>query len=510
MLDEIDQNKRYMYFSVLIAIFTILPQLVFSPFLLHTLFLAFTFVWLIAISKFSRILFAIFILFINGMNIIVGHIAMHWGYANADLSPRFETIAVSPKYERLEYLQSYIDYRDIVLFLYSLFVITLLIIYIRHFRHSYVIVKKVAIGIFLVLSIAFSPYHDHVEKPEPFSIPSKYLKASTESVKNHDVLQRKKYLHAHPITVGAIQTQMYDKVVLILGESANKNHMGIYGYKYPTTPFLTSLYQEGKIFRFNAIAASNQTSYSVPMLLTKAHVNNFQDAFIHSRSLIGDYKAAGYKTFWITNQGHRGDTKIVSIADEADTTIFLNAGYYMDVKPDGVIIDTLNNMKENNEKEFYIIHLIGSHGAYSKRYTQEVSLYKTPKNMIEEYDNTIYYTDHVIQEIVHHFEHQKVLIVYVSDHSELISTTENGHGFLPAYKDEYEIPFLVYSHGKNLRLLNLFEENKQHYFNTEHFEKVVPYLSGLSSELNDLTSSRVITVHSDNVVDYEKLDYYSQ
>ena len=505
---EIVDNKRYFVISILISFLTLLPQFFFSPFFLHTLFLVFALLWLISIAKFSRVLFALFVLFINGMNIIVGHVAMHWGYANADLSPRFETMAISPKYEMFEYLQSYIDLRDVVLILYSIMVMGILFYYLKHYRHTYSVVRKFGIGVFVLLLIAYSPYHDHVEKPEPFSILGKYFKAVENSMFKELIMKRKMYLHKNPIIKKDINTP-YDKVVIVLGESVNKNHMGVYGYQYATTPYFTSLYKDHKIWRFDAIAPSNQTMYSVPILFTDANVHDFNEAFTHSRSLMGLYKAAGYKTYWISNQGRRGDNAVVAVAEEAEVSTFVNQGYYMDVAPDQTVVDALNKLKKSNTKELYVLHLIGSHGAYNKRYTKEISLFKNPSDLFEEYDNTIYYTDHILKEIMDYFKGENLLLVYVSDHAELISKDQNGHGFLPAFKDEYEVPLFIYSSKQNSRIEAIHRQNMQHYFNTENFNKMLTYISALESDLNISTSSDVIMVNPKNIADYESLKSYA-
>jgi len=507
---ELHENRQYVYMSILITVLTILPQLYFSPFLVHTIFLAVTGVWLFSISKFSKILFSILIIFINLSNVFVTHIAMHWGYYKADLSPRIETMMLSPKYEQLEYLKSFVDLRDFAFIIYTIVVLLLLVKYIRHYKHSFKTVKTIGITVFIILTISFSPYHDHVEKPEPFSIPSKYFKISKDDATRESVLKRKENLSSEKISINEDANTTYDKVVVIVGESVNKRHMGLYGYKVDTTPFLSSMYRQKKIYRFDAISSTNQTSYSVPILLTESHVEDFQDAYEKSHSIITDFCIQGYTTYWISNQGKRGDSKIVTIADEADKQFFANQGYYIEAKTDQAILDHLQKIPKNDKKEMYVLHLIGSHGAYTHRYTQDHTLYTDPENIVQKYDNTIYYTDYIIKNIIKYFKGKKVLVAYVSDHGEVINTDKNGHGFLPAYKDEYEVPFLIYSSIKNERIDELVRNNVMKRINLENFNYMLQYLSGISDENNVSYAPEVFTVHPENVVNYETLEFLGE
>ena len=146
---------------------------------------------------------------------------------------------------------------------------------------------------------------------------------------------------------------------------------------------------------------------------------------------------------------------------------------------------------------------MGSHGAY----TNEHVLYKSTKNIVQEYDNTIYFTDYVIEYIIKHFDHEKVLLLYISDHGEVLNKTKNGHGFVPAYQDEYEVPFLIYSTVENRKIENLVDINARATINLEHFNEMIKYISGISDENKTSYSSRVFTVHPENVVDFYELDF---
>jgi len=113
--EEIYVAKSYIAMSLIIIILTILPQMLFSPTIRHTVYLFIIGILMILLAQINKIIFALFAFYINITNIIIGHIAMHWGYIKSDIAPRLYVMATSPRYETLEYLKNYIDYRDVFL-----------------------------------------------------------------------------------------------------------------------------------------------------------------------------------------------------------------------------------------------------------------------------------------------------------------------------------------------------------------------------------------------------------
>lgn len=325
---EINENKRYFYLSLLISLLTMIPQFIVSPSLSqsrHLIFLFIVLFMLFFIPKFSKLLFSIFIIYLNLTNIIIGHIYIHWGYAKASILPRINVAVISPKYETIEYLQTYIDYKDVLLMIYSFLVLVILYKFLVYFKHSFKILKYLGrIMTIFIISIVLVLFNHHSK--EPFTIPKEYIEASNYS---QLYLSRENYLNKLKKIFINNKNLIYDKVIIIQGEAVNKHHMTIYGYNKNTTPFLSSLKSKNNLYVFNAIAPTNQTRYSVPILHTNTNIHNFTKAFPHSKSIIGDFNTYGYKTYWISNQGAFGkyDTTIKSIAEEANVTYFSNRNY---------------------------------------------------------------------------------------------------------------------------------------------------------------------------------------
>ena len=508
---EFYSNQSYFYFGGLISILTLLPQLFFSPNSTHSIFLVITFVLLVTIPKFSKILFSVFIIFINLSNILIGHIALHWGYTIPDIKPRIEVAFLSPLYESKEYITNYIDYRDYGLILFSCFVLFLLFKFLRHFTHSYKAFKTIGLGVFISILVAVSFYINPIKEFEPFSVPNELLTVMDDKNKIDQILgEREKYIGQIKIIKAKKKNQMYDKIIVVMGESVNKSHMSLYGYSHPTTPFFDSLKKLHYLFVFNAIAPTNQTRYSLPIDLTEANVHYYENRYFHSCSILTNFKGNGYETYWISNQGRVGkdDSSISSIANEANTTIFANLNY-LEAKTDVVILDYLNKLQKNSQKEMMLLHIMGSHSDYINRYENETALFKNTKNIVEQYDNSIHYTDYILSQIYERYKSEKLLLIYVSDHGENINLENNGHGFLPPFKDEYTVPFVIYSNVKNPRLDELLRDNKKGYFNLENFNFMLQYISGISNHKNLSFSHDVMAVEPSNIYDFDTLEFYN-
>ena len=150
--NEIHENRKYLYLSYLIGILTMIPQFIASLPLsfTHLAFLALVLLTVLSITKFSRLLFAIFIIYLNLTNIIIGHIFIHWGYSG-HIRSRIEVAFESPNYESLEYLKTYIDYRDVFLVLYTIFILVLLYKFLVHFKHSFKVIRFTGFVLFTAI-----------------------------------------------------------------------------------------------------------------------------------------------------------------------------------------------------------------------------------------------------------------------------------------------------------------------------------------------------------------------
>jgi heptose-I-phosphate ethanolaminephosphotransferase len=494
---ELKENQKYLSFSIIISILSVAPQFLEKTTTMHYISLVLVILLLILLSKISKILFLFGVVYLNITSVYVAHIALHWGGSPLE---RMGVVLQSPRYERIEYMRQYISIGDFLVIFNMIFLIGLTIFIIKQNRPRYKIIKLFSIIVASLLFILLM-------NKEPLKFSTEYFKSKKRS---DLILERRDYLKSNMLNnKNNLSNTIYDKVIIIQGESVNKHHMGIYGYNKATTPFLTSMTQKGLLYKFNAISPANQTKYCIPMFYTNASVKNWKNGFITS-SVIKDFENNKYQTYWISNQGKIGidDDYIAEVASDANSTIFFNQGDFTTAKTDITIKEYLDKKISNNDKEMYIFHLIGSHHKYTSRYNSEHILYQNPKNIIQEYDNSIYFTDYIIKNIFKYFDNknQKILIVYLSDHGERVKIHGKcGHGFIPPSKEELEIPLVIYSSIPNSRIDLLYKKNKDCYFNLENFNSLVSYITNIKDESNISYSPIIFSSSPKHKFDYNKL-----
>ncbi|NQY08385.1 MAG: sulfatase-like hydrolase/transferase [Flavobacteriales bacterium] len=112
-------------------------------------------------------------------------------------------------------------------------------------------------------------------------------------------------------------------------------------------------------------------------------------------------------------------------------------------------------LRDSAKKKFIVVHLMGSHMNYSKRYPSEYDVFKgdgsKKTRLIAHYDNSILYNDFIVDSIISiaakaSGQHASSLI-YLPDHAENVydELDKFGHdyaGVLP--KVNVEIPFIVW------------------------------------------------------------------
>lgn len=501
--DEFIKNIQYVFLCTIFCLYVFFPLLISEQSLIYFLSSMVSIILLILTAVSSKYIFvflSIFILFLNG---IIFHIGLHWGLGNT--GARFEVAGLSPVSESFEYMHVNISYIDIFVVLYLILGLGSLIkiMKVSTFKGPYFFSGLkgfflVAL-IFLLISMVVG-----VKKTIPYYFIEKYLypiDMDKLSSRNKIVEDEKNNL------VISSDNLDYNKVVIIIGESVNKNRMGVYGYNLNTTPFLSDISNESNLFIYNAIAPTNQTRYSVPIALTDAKVSDYEK-FFSSTSIVSEFNKYGYKTHWYSSQGRVGkhDNAISSIAKEADVIEMPNL-VFMDAKKDGVLLEYLEDVKFNSDsKELFVFHFIGSHFDYSVRYDKSEALIMKPRNNSDKYDNTIHYTDKLISKIYDKFKEDSLLLIYVSDHGEVV---REGHGFIKPFKDEYEIPLVAVSSYDNPRLNKMKELSAELAFNMEDFNEFVRIASGMEKFKFDIsTNNNIFSIEPDNTYNFDNLSYF--
>ena len=254
-------------------------------------------------------------------------------------------------------------------------------------------------------------------------------------------------------------------VIFILGESTDRNRMSLYGYHLENNPLLKEREAKGELAVFrDVISCGNWTSAVMELLFTFAEKGHDRLWYEYA-NLFDILDSAGYRTVWISNQstvGWSGNLdKIYSERCQERDFSTLQGGQSGSWKHylDDVLfsfLDARMAMEESKGKNFYVVHLMGTHAIYEWRYPQEYRKFHAPdergENLTQQevqadYDNAVLYNDYIVDEIIRRFEQENAIVFYLSDHGEEIY---DGRDFCGHSSEEHgnrhmiEIPFLVW------------------------------------------------------------------
>lgn len=241
--------------------------------------------------------------------------------------------------------------------------------------------------------------------------------------------------------------QAPEKIYLVIGESVYRNHMSLYGYKRKTTPFADSLahIENSPMSYYMGLAPAAFTRNVLRIALSFASPRDLKP-FKEQKTLLNLANDAGYKTYWISNQGKSGiqDTYLGYLAAGAEEQVFPTGGYLAD--DDFRLIPILQEKHKAGQKQFFVIHLVGSHNDYSDRYDAiDAAVITGEKSLTLDYDRSIHHTDRVLHQIYDIMrQNSTAYFYYFSDHGEVIG---KGHGLWKHGKEQYEIPLLTIRQG---------------------------------------------------------------
>ncbi|MGX2973217.1 sulfatase-like hydrolase/transferase [Helicobacter sp. T3_23-1059] len=120
----------------------------------------------------------------------------------------------------------------------------------------------------------------------------------------------------------APQDKKIANIVLIIGESAQRDKMQIYGHYLPNTPILSAIHAQKSqnLFVFDDVISSQVSTFeSLSQVLTFANQDNLDKKWFEYLNVVDAMRLGGYKTAVISNQER------FSLWSKATTTIFSRA-----------------------------------------------------------------------------------------------------------------------------------------------------------------------------------------
>ena len=231
-------------------------------------------------------------------------------------------------------------------------------------------------------------------------------------------------------------------LVLVIGESTNRQRMSLYGYTRPTTPRLNQMRDELLVFN-DVISPRPYTIESLEQVLTFADQTH-PDDYLTRPTLMNLMNQAGYQSFWITNQQTqtKRNTMLLSFSQQTDHQTYLNNNRVQNASQyDGAVLAPFENaLSESGSPRFIVVHLLGTHRKYQYRFPESYRHFVgpdgvpewVPKDRIEDYnayDNAVLYNDYVVSKLIHILKQRapNSALVYFSDHGEEVYDSADRH-----------------------------------------------------------------------------------
>jgi len=252
----------------------------------------------------------------------------------------------------------------------------------------------------------------------------------------------------------------WDHVVFILGESLTPNHMSLFGYERPTTPFLLSQVKNPNFLYRRGLSGGVSTDIAVAFFLNMG----FGEAGIVKAAkgkhcLFKLAKAKKFSTHFLSTQSAKQLRYIApylcaSSLDDYRSLEDISPGFADELSGDDkVLLPELEKLIRFKERQFIVLHQRGSHAPWERRSRPEN--HKFPHDSkVNYYDNSVLEFDLFmsrLDELIRRSD-KKILMVYISDHGEALGENGKwGHGTLS--RPAFEVPVLIMSHNRALPLI---------------------------------------------------------
>lgn len=250
--------------------------------------------------------------------------------------------------------------------------------------------------------------------------------------------------------------------VLVIGESSRYGNYSLNGYNRPTSPLLDK--QENLVSYSKVLTTSNLTNIAIQQILTRATPDS-PDIAYKEKALPDAFIECGFSTAWLASQSS-SDRFVKRITADMDYTFFSTTDFDSADNYDGKLLPHLDSVLSlDKQKQLIVIHTLGSHFRYNARYPESFCRFTpslhdntgydvvSPSNkeiLVNSYDNSICYTDYVLNEIIRKVDGEKAVsaVVYLSDHAENLYDDERNlavHGNTEPSIYELHIPLFIWT-----------------------------------------------------------------
>ena len=290
-------------------------------------------------------------------------------------------------------------------------------------------------------------------------------------------------------------------IVFVLGESARDSNFSLSGYGRDTAAPLRPFLKDMVVFH-KTESCGVVTRVSVPCMFSAYRRENYVEEGANSMANALDILAyAHFNILWLDNE--LGCNKVCR---NVKTEFTCHTRDCRDDTLNKALMEKASTLEEKNH--FIVLHQRGSHGPrYDLRVPEEYRLFSpyceredytkcSTEELVNAYDNTIYYTSQSIADTIRLLEGLKdkyhVMLIYISDHGESLGEGGfYGHNgdFDEAPYEQKNVPFFMWipketqkAFGFSMKCLN--EKTKKHQSQDVIFHSLLG-LAGIRTKVYD-------------------------
>ncbi|QJE02460.1 phosphoethanolamine transferase [Massilia forsythiae] len=258
-------------------------------------------------------------------------------------------------------------------------------------------------------------------------------------------------------------------VVLVLGDSVNRDNMSLYGYQRPTTPALDALKRrlgDDMLVIRNAWSSDASTLPALEQLFA-LDKDNDNDSGGEDAHLLALARAAGYRTWWISNHDDIGIEQRHARLAEVVQTVNRSPGRSGGGLDEGLLDEVQAALDGPARRKFIVVHLLGAHPYYKLRYPAGADPF-APADAVDaglaaagrsgrvarlrkEYDAAVLYHDGVVARLLAMTQaaprrdaQENRAWMMLSDHGQEVGHGADFAGHSPRTPAGYRIPALVW------------------------------------------------------------------
>jgi len=302
------------------------------------------------------------------------------------------------------------------------------------------------------------------------------------------------------------------KIIIVIGESFNRHHSSLYGYRKNTNPELAEL---SNLFVFtDVITPMNATSHSFKQFLSSGNVYD-NDKWYEKPLFPVVFRAAGYQVCFMTNQfpkhsdiaTSQSENDALFITDNITDSCCFDIHNSKTFQYDN---DLITNFERNvlptvKDTGLIVFHLMGQHVKPSERFPSDFKKFHADdyyerqdltiqeRQQIADYDNATLFNDHVVRQIINMFIDDEVIVVYFADHGDEandfrkhVGRSYDFSGGADVLRNQLDIPFIIWASDKYIQshndIIKSIESSLSKPFMIDNLPQVLYDIAGIHSQ----------------------------